>query len=210
MFVKHIWWQKNSHHWFCVCVNGVDEIMVLIKNIVAVLRANVKCFFLKIFHLSAFRYHSRLRVFKGTEITLRNKGKCVIGKNVKIDAQAKIASNGGNITLGENVGIGRNNIIVSQESISIGKGTILGPNVLIYDHDHKFDATNGVKVFDYNCKSVVIGDNCWIGANTIILKGTIIGNNCLIGAGSVIKGIFPDGSKIVQKRETENLTGGVK
>lgn len=44
----------------------------------------------------------------------------------------------------------------------------------------------------------------WIGANTVILRGTVIGRDCVVGAGSVLKGVYPAGSVIVQKR-TENI-----
>ena len=38
---------------------------------------------------------------------------------------------------------------------------------------------------------VTIGDNCFIGMNTVILKGTTIGNNTIVGAGSVVTGGVP-------------------
>jgi len=44
--------------------------------------------------------------------------------------------------------------------------------------------------------------NCWIGANTVILRGTTIGDNSVIGAGCVLKGEYPAGAIIIQKRET--------
>ncbi|MBQ7968414.1 MAG: acyltransferase [Clostridia bacterium] len=133
---------------------------------------------------------------------MRNKGVIYLGKNMKIDSVSVIASNGGFISLGDSVGIGKNNIIVSQEKIVIGDGVILSPNVFIYDHDHEFDYKSGVKVKDYRRESIVIGKNCWIGANTVILRGTHIGDNCLVGAGCVLKWNYPNGSKIIQKRQT--------
>ena len=48
---------------------------------------------------------------------------------------------------------------------------------------------------------MIIGDNVWIGANTVILRGSIIDNGCVIGAGSVIKGEYPPDSVVIQKRE---------
>ena len=51
--------------------------------------------------------------------------------------------------------------------------------------------------------SLSIGDNTWIGAGTIILKGTSIGSNCVIGAGSVIKGDVKSNSIVIQKRNSE-------
>lgn len=44
---------------------------------------------------------------------------------------------------------------------------------------------------------IKIGNNVFIGNNSIILLNTTIGNNCIIGAGSVVRGQFPDDSVIV-------------
>lgn len=54
----------------------------------------------------------------------------------------------------------------------------------------------------YKTGSVEIGNNVWIGANTVILRETKIGDNCVVGAGCVLKGDYPAGTVIVQKRET--------
>jgi len=44
---------------------------------------------------------------------------------------------------------------------------------------------------------VSIGDNCFIGVNTILLPGTVIGANSIIGAGALVKGVFPAESVLV-------------
>lgn len=41
-------------------------------------------------------------------------------------------------------------------------------------------------------RTVVIGEGCFLGANSIILKGTTLGKNVVVGAGSVASGAFPD------------------
>lgn len=41
-------------------------------------------------------------------------------------------------------------------------------------------------------RPVVIGEGCFLGANSIILKGTTLGKNVVVGAGSVVSGTFPD------------------
>jgi acetyltransferase-like isoleucine patch superfamily enzyme len=46
-------------------------------------------------------------------------------------------------------------------------------------------------------ESVIIGNNCWIGMNSIILKGVKIGDNSIIGAGSVVTTNVPDNSLAV-------------
>lgn len=176
--------------------------MSLIRNAAALIRGNIICLAKKTICSKTFNYNPKIRVFSKVLVSLRNKGRITLNKNIKIDSGAFIASNGGNIILGENVGVGRNNVIVSQEKISVGSGTILSPNVFIYDHDHDFDEKNGVKVNEYRRSAVTIGENCWIGANTVILRGTTVGNNCLVGAGCVLKGNYPDNSKIIQKKTT--------
>ena len=44
---------------------------------------------------------------------------------------------------------------------------------------------------------ILVGDNCFIGVNAILLPNTVIGNNSVVGAGAVVKGEFPANSVIV-------------
>ena len=75
----------------------------------------------------------------------------------------------------------RNTMIVCRDSVEIGSGTTVGPNVMIYDHDH--DLQNRGRI----CSSPIsIGENVWIGGGAIILKGVTIGNNSVIAAGSIV------------------------
>lgn len=45
-------------------------------------------------------------------------------------------------------------------------------------------------------KPIVIGENCFIGCNSIILKGTVLGEGCVVGAGAVVSGKFEVNSVI--------------
>ena len=90
--------------------------------------------------------------------------------------------------------------------IVLGDNIQLSPNVQIYDHDHDYRAEGGLAAMKYKTAPVEIGNNVWIGANCVILRGTKIGDNCVVAAGSVIKGEFPANTLIYQKRETEIKT----
>lgn len=176
--------------------------MELLRKIFAVFRG--ECIRLTFsFFKQNITIGSKFAVYRNTKIISRKNCNIKVGHNVRIMEQSTIsATNGGKLIIGNNVGIGEHNIIKCQEKISIGEGTLFGPNVFVYDHDHMFDAVNGVDRKKFNISEVVIGNNCWIGANVVILKGTHIGDNVVIGAGCVIHGSIPSGVVVTQKRET--------
>jgi len=45
--------------------------------------------------------------------------------------------------------------------------------------------------------TIVVGDNTFIGENSVILCGTSIGSNCIIGAGAVVRGRIPDNALVI-------------
>lgn len=146
---------------------------------------------------------SRVRVFVSASLSFDKGAKVHIAERVKVRERAVISvRKNGILKLSKNVSVGMDCKIAVHEHVEIGEGTLLSPNVLIYDHDHVFDSVTGVHRKEFISKPVIIGKNCWIGANTVILRGTTLGDNCVVGAGSVIRGSFDSNSVIVQKRDT--------
>lgn len=110
-----------------------------------------------------------------------------------------IARDGGKIEIGNNVGIS-GATIYSRKNIKIGENTLIGGNCKIIDNDfHPLDTFARINNDNekINSKEIIIGNNCFLGVNSIILKGTILGDNCIVGAGSVVSGSFPKGSVII-------------
>lgn len=136
---------------------------------------------------------------KKTEIRAKEKGQVIIKKRVTISSYTHLASVGGCLSVGENVFLNRGCIIVCREDITIKDNCIFGPNVCIYDHDHSFNY-NGIQD-EYKTAPVIIEEGCWIGAGTIILRGSHIGEGCIIGAGTVIKGRIPAHTVVMSNRE---------
>lgn len=106
-----------------------------------------------------------------------------------------VARYGGKIEIGDGFGIS-GSTIYSTEHIKIGKNATIGANCKIIDNDfHPLDPEqrrlNLNKEYTRRAP-ILIGDDCFIGMNSIILKGTTIGNNVVVGAGSVVHGTFPD------------------
>ncbi len=105
-----------------------------------------------------------------------------------------VARHGGTIHIGENVGISGSTIYAMKE-IRIGNNTFIGANCKIVDNDfHAFEPGLNFTTdpLHLKMKPVSIGENCFVGMNSIILKGTVIGKNSIIGAGSVVCGKFPE------------------
>jgi len=104
-----------------------------------------------------------------------------------------VAREKGKIHIGNNVGIS-GATIYSKEAIHIGDYTNIGGNVKILDHDFHPIEAEARKMNNMSMvvkKPIIIGENVFIGCNSIILKGTEIGDNSVIGAGSVVSGKFP-------------------
>lgn len=77
--------------------------------------------------------------------------------------------------------------------ISIGSYCKITTGVIILAHDYSISVARRVfGEFIGGTAPTKIGDNCFLGMNSIILPGSTIGNNCIVGAGSVVGGGFPD------------------
>lgn len=157
----------------------------------------------KLCHLKNFNGPLISLVSPYSEISLDYGGKLQIGKNFKMRDGAKIrVRKGAECVIGNNTSINSNNMIACHEKIVIGSNVELSPNVQIYDHDHDFRAEGGIGEKKYKTSPIVIGNNVWIGANTVVLRGTTIGDNSVIAAGSIVKGNIPAKSVVIQKRNT--------
>ena len=171
-------------------------------HILNLIRGNIQYLLIKVINRKNFSYHPFMRFYRNVDIKLDSQSKITFGRGFLVASNSVISSTeGGYLKIGNMVGVNRNSMIMCHNNISIGDNTIMGPGVYIYDHDHVFESVSGVKRNEFKSSSVSIGKNCWIGAGSIILRGTKIGDNCLIAAGSVVKGIYKSGSVVIQKKK---------
>ena len=134
-------------------------------------------------------------------------GKCIIGNNFQMNNGIKgnpigcyqrctlFVDREAVLEIGENVGMSQT-AIICHKHIKIGNNVMLGGGVCIYDTDfHSLDSNlRRDAQTDRNhkvMKEVLIEDNVFIGAHSLVLKGVTIGKNAIVGAGSVVTKSIP-------------------
>lgn len=139
------------------------------------------------------------RIEHSAKILAKENGRIHLGRRVMISEWSKLSSYAGILEIGDGVYFNRNVLIACHERISIGRDCLFRPNCCVYDHNHKI--INGrTCANEYKTASVVIGDNCWFGANVVVLKGVTIGEGSIIGAGCIISEDIPPFSMVTSER----------
>jgi len=165
-----------------------------------------KCYCIIIFYLNGVKTKSFIS-YGFPYIHLSLNARCTIGENFKMNNGARYSDLGYNgkcridlrdsalLTIGNNVGM--SDVTIScHERITIGDNIILGAGVQLRDTDshslNPLDRLNGQDWTSKKTSPIVIKNNVFIGACSIVLKGVTIGNNAIIGAASVVTKNIPD------------------
>ncbi len=98
---------------------------------------------------------------------------------------------GKNIEVGKNFFANYNCTILDVGKVVIGDNVMFAPNVSIYTAGHPVHPDSRNSGYEYGI-SITIGNQVWIGGNTVINPGVTIGSNVVIGAGSVVTRDIPD------------------
>lgn len=99
---------------------------------------------------------------------------------------------GCNIHIGNNFFANFNLTILDEAPVTIGDNVFIGPNVSIYTACHPLESEARNTGVEW-AEAVSIGNSVWIGGGATILPGVTIGDNCVIGAGSVVtKDVAPN------------------
>lgn len=92
---------------------------------------------------------------------------------------------GYNIHVGDNFLCNYDCVILDIAPVNIGDHCFMAPKAQIYSADHPLDAKlRGQYIGTSN--PVSIGNNVWLGANSVVLPGVTIGNNVVVGANSTV------------------------
>lgn len=131
-----------------------------------------------------------------TILNIPKPGKLVFKGEAHIGHGAIISCVGGVMTVGDNFAVSGNTSFVCYKEITIGRDVQFAWNSLVMDSDaHKiYDQEWGRMNED---KPVIIGDKVWLACQNTVLKGTVIGNNCVVGANSLLNKAYTEDGVII-------------
>ncbi len=111
-----------------------------------------------------------------------------VGRNTKIEGTGNLQHMGRGLSVGNNVGLGKDCFYGCAGGITIKDDTIIGNYVSFHSENHRVDQPDIlIRLQGVSHKGIVVGNNCWIGAKATILDGAIIEDGVVVAAGAVVK-----------------------
>lgn len=127
----------------------------------------------------------------------------VINKNIQLGQNVTIYPGvmfwgDGKIEIGDNVDIGKDTIIYASRlgGVSIGSNTMIAAQCYIIDMDHGIKKGKMICQQDNITGKITIGNDCWLGANVTVLRGSEICDGAVVGAKSLVKGKIESNSVV--------------
>lgn len=169
----------------------------MIQDYIRVFLGMIKILLYKMIYLKRIKFKSIPLINSGFNIAIKKRSRLIIGKNFRARNNISFRIyDGGILNIGNNCFFNDGCSINCHYIINIGDNFLCGQNVTFFDHDH--DYKNNVN--NYTKDRISIGNNVWIGANCIILKGVTIGDNVIIAAGTIVRENVENNSLIYQER----------
>jgi len=146
-------------------------------------------------------------ISKFADIEESSKGSQLItAPNVHIDSFVKIKFSGGvgDIKIDENVYINSGCVLYSGNGIKIGKNVMIAANCTLAPTNHEFkDLTLPMikQGFKKSKGGILIEEDVWIGANSVILDGAVIKRGSIIAAGTVVRGVVESNTVVAGQNQ---------
>jgi acetyltransferase-like isoleucine patch superfamily enzyme len=139
-------------------------------------------------------YGNNTYIKKNFEIRKTDNADIVIGNNCIIQEYVffLLTKPKPKLIIGDNVSIGRSTVIAIKDELKIGENTEISSNDFICDQNHGIKKDKLITEQPSEISPVDIGKDCWIGTNSVILKGVKVGNGSVIAACSLVNKDIPE------------------
>jgi len=136
------------------------------------------------------------RICRNSRIDVMPFNNFVLGDNSTIEDFCTINNGVGDILIGQRSRIGMSNVLIGP--VTIGNDVILAQNIVMSGLNHGYeDITLPPHNQPVTKKIIILEDEVWIGANSVVLAGVMIGKHAVVAAGSVVTKNVPAYSVVV-------------
>ena len=113
-----------------------------------------------------------------------------IGSNSTVEDYATLNNGVGDVYIGNNTRIGIGSVIIGP--VTVGNDVRFAQNVVCSGLNHGYqDVTTPIWKQPVTTSEIIIGDETWIGSNSVVVAGVTIGKHSVIAAGSVVTRSIP-------------------
>ncbi len=128
------------------------------------------------------RWHTRMDVLPFNRFEL--------GAKSTIEDFCTVNNGVGDVLIGSNSLVGMSNVIIGP--VTIGNNVIMAQNIVASGLNHEYrDVTMPIHEQKINTAPIVIEDDCWIAANSVITAGVTIGKHSVVAGGAVVTKSIP-------------------
>jgi len=163
----------------------IRKIRSSIKKILLSIINNVN--HLKIYSLEEnINFGKNVTIGKNVVIKTTDGGKIIIGNNVSIEANSYLYAQSGEVIIGENCFVGFGSQVVAKKSINIGADCLISAYSIIRDANHGTKKNIPINAQPHNVEEIIIEDDVWIGAHSVVTAGCTVGQGAVVGANAVV------------------------
>lgn len=161
------------------------SVLKFIENIIKYFHIKIKVFYWKLKYGNRLKIGKKFRFRKGLIINISKNGYLEIGNNCSFNNYCSINC---------------------HQHIVIGNNNMFGENVKLYDHNHVFNDKSVDMQTTFKDGEIIIGNDNWIGSNSVFLKDATLKNNNVVGSGVILKDkieselILKNGNPIIKEK----------
>tara|TARA_B100000965_G_scaffold282231_1_gene240108 strand:- start:5141 stop:5764 length:624 start_codon:yes stop_codon:yes gene_type:complete len=132
-------------------------------------------------------FGDNVKILGTIDLRTRETGSIFFDDNVVIEDNCRfVSARTGKIKIGNNTIVTTGAILNGGADLIIGKNCVFGPRNTLNANEHNFKIDQNVNEQGYTHQSIMIGNDCWFGANVVVAKGVTISDKSIIGANSFV------------------------